>query len=92
MTEQEAAWWNSEVISSDGCGQGPGGDRERRLTDRIAPLAEQAVLAMYHTCKRAAWTANIIEGFETLMEKQGSTVASSDCPRSASSISAATPG
>ena len=72
MTEQEAAWWNSEVIQpAMAAGKGPEGIANVELADRIAPLAEEAVLAMYHTLQARAWTANIIEGFETLMEKAG---------------------
>jgi class 3 adenylate cyclase len=41
------------------------------LTDRIAPVMEQAVLAMYHANQARAWTANIIEGFEVLMAEAG---------------------
>ncbi len=72
MTEQEAAWWNSEVIQrAMAAGKGPEGIANVELADRSAPLAEQAVLAMYHMLQARAWTANIIEGFETLMEKAG---------------------
>ncbi len=72
MTEQEAAWWNTEVIQpAIAVGKGTEGIANVELADRIAPLAEQAVLAMYHTLQARAWTANIIEGFETLMEKAG---------------------
>ncbi len=72
MTEQEAAWWNSEVIQpAMAVGKGTEGIANVELADRITPLAEQAVLAMYHTLQARAWTANIIEGFETLMEKAG---------------------
>ena len=72
MTEQEAAWWNSEVIQpAMAAGKGPEGIANVELADRSAPLAEQAVLAMYHTLQARAWTANIIEGFEALMEKAG---------------------
>jgi class 3 adenylate cyclase len=41
------------------------------LADRISPMAEQTVLAMYHAHQGRAWTANIIEGFELLMAKAG---------------------
>ncbi len=37
----------------------------------ITPLAEQAVLGLYHAQQARAWTANIIEAFETLMAKAG---------------------
>ena len=72
ITEQEAAWWTSEVIEpAMAAGKGPEEITNVELSERIAPLSEQAVLAMYHAQQAHAWTANIIEGFETLMEKAG---------------------
>jgi adenylate cyclase len=72
ITEQEAAWWNSEVIEPAlAAGKGPEGISNADLADRNAPLSEQAVLAMYHAQQARAWTANIIEGFEVLMTKAG---------------------
>jgi adenylate cyclase len=72
ITEQEAAWWNSEVIEpAMAAGKGPEEITNVDLSQRIAPLSEQAVLAMYHAQQTRAWTANIIEGFEALMEKAG---------------------
>jgi adenylate cyclase len=72
ITEQEAAWWISEVIEpSVAAGRGAEEIGNADLTDRIAPLAERSLLAMYHAQQARAWTANIIEGFEMLMEKEG---------------------
>jgi adenylate cyclase len=72
IAEQEAAWWDSEVIEpAMAAGKGPEDIGNADLADRIAPLAEQAVLAMYHAQQARAWTANIIEGFEVLMAKAG---------------------
>ena len=73
IAEQEAAWW---TIRGDRAGHRGGQGRRRtignaELTDRIAPLAEQTLLAMYHAQQARAWTANIIEGFEVLMAKAG---------------------
>ncbi len=72
ITEQEAAWWNSEVIER-GRAEGKGAEwvGNAELTDRIAPLSERTVLAMYHAQQARAWTANIIEGFEVLMAEVG---------------------
>jgi adenylate cyclase len=72
ITEQEAAWWNSEVMEpalAAGKVQEEIGNAD--LADRNAPLSEQAVLAMYHAQQARAWTANIIERFEVLMAKAG---------------------
>jgi adenylate cyclase len=72
ITEQEGAWWNSEVIDpAMAAGKGPEEIANADLADRIAPLSEQAVLAMYHAQQARAWTANIIEGFEVMMAKAG---------------------
>jgi len=72
IAEQEAAWWNSEVIGpAMAAGKGSEEIANVDLADRSAPLAEQAVLAMYHAQQARAWTANIIEGFEVVMAKAG---------------------
>jgi len=72
ITEQESAWWNSEVIEpAMAAGKGPEEIANADLADRNAPLSERSVLAMYHAQQARAWTANIIEGFETLMEQAG---------------------
>ncbi len=72
ITDQEAAWWNSEVIvPAMAAGKGPEEIANADLADRIAPLSEQALLALYHAQQARAWTANIIEGFEVMMAKAG---------------------
>ena len=72
MSEQEAAWWISEVVEpARAAGEGPEGVSNVDLTDRIAPLTDQTILAMYHAHQAANWTANLIEGFQGLMEKAG---------------------
>jgi adenylate cyclase len=72
ITEQEAAGWNAEVIEpAMAAGKGPEEIANADLADRWAPLSEQAVLAMYHAQQARAWTANLIESFETLMAKAG---------------------
>jgi adenylate cyclase len=72
ITEQEAAWWTSEVTEpAIAAGKGSEAVTNVELTHRIAPLSEQTVLAMYHAQQARAWTANIIEGFETVMERAG---------------------
>jgi adenylate cyclase len=72
IAEQEAAWWTSEVIErATAAGKGPERIGNAELTDQIAPLSEQTVLAMYHAHQARNWTSNIIEGFEVLMAKAG---------------------
>ncbi|MGR0318595.1 adenylate/guanylate cyclase domain-containing protein [Agromyces sp. ZXT2-3] len=72
MAEAEGAWWNSEVVDpAIAAGKGPDEIANPEFADRSAPLAEQAVLGLYHAQQARAWTANIIEGFEVLMAKAG---------------------
>jgi adenylate cyclase len=72
IAEQEAAWWTSEVIErAAAAGAGPEGIGNAELTDRVAPLAEQAVLAMYHAHQSRNWSSNIIEAFEVRLAEAG---------------------
>jgi len=72
ITEQEGAWWNSEVIEpAMAAGKGAEEVANADLSDRIAPLAEQSVMAMYHAHQARGWTANIIGAFEVMMEEAG---------------------
>jgi adenylate cyclase len=72
IADAEAAWWNSEVMEpAIAAGGGSDGVANAELADRIAPVMEKAVLAMYHLNQARAWTNNIIEGFEELMVKAG---------------------
>ena len=72
ITEQEAAWWTSEVIQpAMAAGKGLEGAADAELAERSAPLAESAVVALYHAQQARAWTANIIDAFETMMANAG---------------------
>ena len=72
ITEQEAAWWQSEVLGPALAeGKRPEDVGHAELSDRISPLAEQTLLAMYHAQQARAWTANIIEAFEVMMDRVG---------------------
>lgn len=72
ITDQEAAWWASEVIRpSMAAGRGLEGAADPELSERIAPLAEEALVALYHAQQARAWTANIIDAFETTMANAG---------------------
>jgi adenylate cyclase len=72
ITEQEASWWLSEVIEpAMAAGEGPEEIANPEFADRISPLSERTVLAMYHAQQARAWTANIIEAFERMMEEAG---------------------
>jgi class 3 adenylate cyclase len=72
IADQEAAWWRSEVMEpAMAADEDSEGISNADLTARIAPLMEEAVVAMYHLQQARAWTANLIEGFEELMAKAG---------------------
>ena len=72
ISEQEASWWRSEVIEpAMAAGKGPEEMTNPEFADRISPLAERTVLAMYHAQQARAWTANIIDGFEQMMAEAG---------------------
>ena len=72
IAEQEAAWWRSEVIEP-GMAAGKGVDEigNPELSDKISPLAEHALLSIYHAQQAREWTANIIGGFEQLLAEAG---------------------
>jgi len=72
MTEAEGAWWQSEVIEpAIAAGKGADDIADAELADRISPLAQQAMLAVYHAQQARAWTANIIDGFEVMLANAG---------------------
>jgi adenylate cyclase len=72
ITEQEASWWLSEVIEpAVAAGKGAEEMANPEFADRISPLSERSVLAMYHAQQARAWTANIIEGFEQMLAQAG---------------------
>jgi adenylate cyclase len=72
IADQEAALWRSEVMEPAIAADRPSeGISNADLTARIAPVMEEAVVAMYHLQQARAWTANLIEGFEELMAKAG---------------------
>src|SRR5262249_36743398 len=72
MAEAEGAWWSSEGIEPAlAAGKGAEEIAAPELAERISPLAEQAMLAVYHSQQARAWTANIIDGFETMLAKAG---------------------
>jgi class 3 adenylate cyclase len=71
-TEQEAAWWNAEVITpAYEAGKSLEEMGNPDFSDRIAPLMDDAFLAMYHAQQARAWTSNIIEGFERVLDQAG---------------------
>ncbi|HEV8087092.1 MAG TPA: adenylate/guanylate cyclase domain-containing protein [Actinomycetota bacterium] len=72
ISEQEAAWWRSEVIEpAMAAGKGADEIANPEFSDKVTPLAERALLSIYHAQQAREWTANIIGGFEQLMAKAG---------------------
>jgi adenylate cyclase len=72
MADAEGAWWTSEVIEpAIAAGKGPEEISNAEFSDRISPLAEQAMIALYHAQQARAWTANIIDGFEVMLANAG---------------------
>ena len=72
ISEQEAAWWRSEVIEpAMAAGKGADEIADPEFSDKISPLAEHALVSIYHAQQAREWTANIIGGFEQLMAKEG---------------------
>jgi adenylate cyclase len=72
ISEQEAAWWRSEVIEpAMAAGKGADEIADPEFSDEISPLAEHALMSIYHAQQAREWTANIIDGFEQLMAKAG---------------------
>ncbi len=72
ITEQEAAWWFSEVIApAMAAGKGSESFADPELASLSSALSEATVLAMYHAQQARAWTANLIDGFETVLAQAG---------------------
>jgi class 3 adenylate cyclase len=72
ISEQEAAWWRSEIIEpAMAAGKGADEIANAEFSDKVTPLSEQALLSIYHAQQAREWTANIIGGFEQLMAKAG---------------------
>ena len=72
IAEAEGGWWNSEVVQpAIAAGKGAEAVANRELAERSTPLAERAVLGLYHAQQARAWTSNFIESFEVLMAQAG---------------------
>ena len=72
ISEQEAAWWRSEVIEpAMAAGKGADEIADPEFSNRVTPLSDRSLLSIYHAQQAREWTANIIGGFEQLMAKAG---------------------
>jgi adenylate cyclase len=74
IAEAESAWWRSEVMMpllASGMTEGEMLVAQADLGSRVAPLIDQALLAIYHGQQEHAWTEAIVAGVERALERAG---------------------
>jgi adenylate cyclase len=74
MAETEADWWRTEVekpLIDSGVGEGVVLDIASQWGAQIAPLTDQAILALFHGHQEHAWVANIVYNVEIALDKAG---------------------
>jgi adenylate cyclase len=72
LAETESAWWNSEVmLPAMAAGKRPDDTFGEDFVTRMTVLSERAVIEMYRLQQTKTWTANIIEGLETMLAGAG---------------------
>ena len=74
MADTEAGWWRTEVMErffEAGTSAADIGEITGGFAAELAPLNDQAVLAVYHGQQGNAWMRNIFEGFELAMTRAG---------------------
>jgi class 3 adenylate cyclase len=74
ITETETAGWRSEVMTpllASGMTEGEMLQAQADLGSRMAPLREQALLAIYHGQQEHAWTQGLVEHVEGALERAG---------------------
>jgi adenylate cyclase len=74
ITEMEADWWKTEVEPSlleRGMAEGERMGAQADLGSHMAPLTEQAFLAIYHANQDHTWTENLIEEVENALDRAG---------------------
>ncbi len=72
LAETESAWWNSEVmLPAVAAGKRPDDTFGADFVTRMTVLSERAVIEMYRLQQTKTWTANIIEGLETMLAGAG---------------------
>jgi class 3 adenylate cyclase len=70
----ETAGWRSEVVTAllaSGMTEGEMLQAEADLGSRLAPLREQALLAVYHGQQEHAWSQGFVEHVEGVLERAG---------------------
>ncbi|HEX3215165.1 MAG TPA: adenylate/guanylate cyclase domain-containing protein [Actinomycetota bacterium] len=74
IVETETAWWHSEVMTpllASGLTEGEMLEAQADLGSRMAPLREQAVLAIYYGQQEHAWNRETVEHVEGALERAG---------------------
>jgi adenylate cyclase len=74
IAETETDWWKTEVehpLLEAGMAEGQMMDTQADLGSRMAPLSEQALLAIYHGQQEHAWRQGFVEEVERALEKAG---------------------
>jgi adenylate cyclase len=74
IAETETAWWNSEVMApllASGMTEGKMMEAQADVGSRMAPLAEQALLAVYHGQQEHTWSQGFVEHVEAALERAG---------------------
>jgi adenylate cyclase len=74
INETETAWWHSEVMGpllASGLTEGEMLAAQADLGSRIAPLREQALLAMYYGQQEQTWNRETVEHVEEALEQAG---------------------
>jgi DNA-binding transcriptional MerR regulator len=75
IAETEGDWWHTEIeVPLLESGMTPAEMMEAadsRVVQRIAPLLDQAITALYHGHQEHAWTKNILGGIEAALSEAG---------------------
>jgi adenylate cyclase len=74
IAETETAWWHSQVelpLLESGMTEGEMLEAQAHLGSQMAPLAEQALLAIYHGQQEHTWSQGLVETVERALEEAG---------------------
>ena len=74
VAETETDWWRSEVeqpLLETGMTEGEMLEAQADLGSRMAPLSEQALLAIYHGQQEHSWSQGFVEHVESVLEQAG---------------------
>jgi adenylate cyclase len=73
IAETETAWWHSEVMMllASGMTEAEMLQAQADLGSQVAPLTEQALLAIYHGQQEHAWTQGFVGLVEGALERAG---------------------